>query len=165
MNMISSKGLNYFLQGIDSQRMIENNADIKKEIGVVYYTDHIREAQDYYGLYTGISQTSTRALPKGILNSYHLTLPLDSEGRDYTNIFLPVRVDGQDYYAGATWVHSVGGVTHGSFMAIGLARTPDIRVALIGLLGYYQPKILRTEFSASGTTRIIELQIGQLGAS
>jgi hypothetical protein len=165
MNMISSKGLNYFLQGIDSQLMIENNADIKKEIGVVYYTDQIREAQDYYGLYTGISQTSTRALPKDVLNSYHLTLPHDSEGQDYTNIFLPVKVDDQYYYAGATWVHSIGNVTRGSFMAIGLARTPDIRVALIGLLRYYQPKILRTEFSASGTTRIIELQVGQLGAS
>jgi hypothetical protein len=169
MRLIESQGLNYFLQGIDytsHATAVKNTTWITKEIpGVVYYTDLVRESQDYYGLYTGTSQTSTRALPKSDLSHYHLSLPLDSKGRAYTNIFKNVTIGGTQYYAGATWAHRVGGITRGSFMAIGLARTPDIRVALIGLLGFYQPKLLRTEFSVTGTTRVVELQVGQLGAS
>jgi hypothetical protein len=140
MKMVDSRGLNYFLQGIDytsHPTPVENNTWITKEIpGVVYYTDSVREVQDYYGLYTGTSQTSSRALPQGDLSHYKLTLPLDSQGRQYTNIFNPVTISGKQYYAGATWVHRVNGVTRGSFMAIGLVRTPDIRVALVGLLDY-----------------------------
>jgi hypothetical protein len=169
VKQINSKGLNYFLQGLDYKTYpapVENAKWITKEIpGVVYYTKHMRETQDYYGLYSGVTQTSTRALGIEDLANYHLSLPVDSTGQPYTNIFLPVQVDGKQYYAGATWVHKVNGVTRGSFMALGLARTPDIRVSLIGLLGYYQPSLHRTEYSASGTTRIIELQVGQLGAS
>jgi hypothetical protein len=169
MKVISSKGLNYFLQGIDyptHTTPVENNTWITSEIpGVVYCTNLVREAQAYYGLYPGITQTSTRALPLRDLGRYHMTLPLDGLGRDFSNIFLPVTIGITKYYAGATWVHKIGSKTSGAFMAIGLARTPDIRVALIGLLAYYRPTLLRSEFSASGTTRVVELQVGQLGAS
>jgi hypothetical protein len=166
---VGSKGLNYFLEGLDYTSYpspVENTTWITSEIpGVIYYTDNVREYQDYYGLYTGQSQTSSRALPITDMGRYHLTLPVDSKGVKYTNIFNPVTVGGKQYYAGATWVHRVGGVTHGSFMAIGLVRTPDIRVSLIGLLDFYHPKLLRTEFSISGTSRLVELQISQMGAN
>ncbi len=168
MRLIASRGLNYFLQGIDYSSHptpFDNNTWITQEItGVVYYTDLVRQAQDYYGLYPGYTQTSTRALPIRDLSRYHMIIPLDSMGRDYTNIFTPVTIGGTKYYAGATWVHQVSGKTRGVFLAIGLARTPDIRVALLGLLQYYHPTLLRSEFSASGTTRVIELQVSQLGA-
>jgi hypothetical protein len=169
MKVISSQGLNYFLQGIDyptHPTPVENGTWITSEIpGVVYYTSLVHEEQAYYGLYPGVTQTSTRALPLRDLGRYHMTLPLDGLGRDFSNIFLPVTIGSTKYYAGATWVHKIGDKTSGAFMAIGLARTPDIRVALIGLLAYYRPTLLRSEFSASGTTRVVELQVGQLGAS
>ena len=166
---LGNKGLNYFLQGIDytsHSAPVEDSTWITSEIpGVVYYTDQVRANQDYYGIYTGLSQTSSRALPISDLGHYNLMLPVDANGLKYTNIFNPVTVSGKQYYPGATWIHRVDGVTHGSFMAIGLVRTPDIRVSLIGLLDYYHPKLLRTEFSISGTSRLVELQISQMGAN
>jgi len=168
MRMIDSRGLNYFLQGIDSSfysSPVDNNTWITNSIGVVAYTDQIRESMDYYGIYTGLTQTSTRALPIKDLSRYHLVLPTDSQGNAYSNIFIPITTGGKQYYAGAIWAHQVGGVTNGAFMAIGLDRTPDIRVTLIGLLNYYKPTLLRSQFNVAGTTRMVELQIGQLGAS
>jgi hypothetical protein len=53
----------------------------------------------------------------------------------------------------------------GSLIQIGLARTPDARVMQILLLARYQPKIQRTQFDAQGTTRLITLQVGQVGTN
>jgi hypothetical protein len=168
MRDINNKGLNYFLQGVDYTTYstpVENNTWITQSLsGVVYYTSKVREAQDYYGLYPGYSQTATRALPLRDMGRYHMTLPVDSTGNNYSNIFLPVTTGGTKYYAGATWIHQEGSIIRGSFLAVGLARTPDIRVALTGLLIYYHPSIQRSEFTASGTTRIVELQMAQMGA-
>ena len=165
MRLIEARGLNYFLQGIDSSfhaSPVDNNTWITNSIGVVSYTDQIRASMDYYGIYTGLTQTSTRALTIKGISCYHMTLPIDSQGKEYSNIFNSV---GTQYYAGAIWAHRVGNVTNGVFMALGLDRTPDIRVTLIGLLNYYKPTLLRSQFNVVGTTRMVELQIGQLGAS
>jgi hypothetical protein len=168
MRMIAAQGLNYFLQGIDSSyhsSPVENDTWITSSIGVVSYTDQIRAAMDYYGIYTGLTQTSTRAIPINGLNLYHMVLPTDAQGNTYSNIFIPIASGSNQYYAGAIWAHQVGGVTNGAFMAMGLDRTPDIRVTLIGLLNYFKPTLLRSQFNVVGTTRMVELQIGQLGAS
>jgi hypothetical protein len=168
MRMIAAQGLNYFLQGIDSSyhsSPVENDTWITDSIGVVSYTEQIRAAMDYYGIYPGLTQTSTRAVPFTDISRYHMVLPIDSQGNAYSNIFNPITSGGKQYYAGAIWAHRIGGVTNGAFMAMGLDRTPDIRVTLIGLLNYYKPTLLRSQFDVVGTTRMIELQIGQLGAS
>ena len=47
--------------------------------------------------------------------------------------------------------------------AIGLTRIPDIRVAALALLMYYRPTVYRSEFGASGTSRLVTLQLGQQG--
>ena len=53
----------------------------------------------------------------------------------------------------------------GSLIQIGLARTPDVRVMQILLLARYKPLIQRTQFDAQGTTRLITLQVGQVGTN
>ena len=168
MRIIDAAGLNYFLQGIDSSyhsSPVDNETWITSSIGVVSYTAQIRAAMDYYGIYPGLTQTSTRAIPITDISRYHIVLPTDSQGNAYSNIFIPITSGSKQYYAGAIWTHQVGGVTNGAFMAIGLDRTPDIRVTLIGLLNYYKPTLIRSQFNVVGTTRMVELQIGQLGAS
>jgi len=57
-----------------------------------------------------------------------------------------------------------GGTTRGSFMALGLARTPNLKVAMLGILAQYKPSIYRADFTVKGTTRVIVLQLGQIGA-
>ena len=135
---------------------VETTSWITGSIGVLTYTNPLKENMNYYGIYPGTDQTATRSLSRVDLNNYNMI--------DYADIFTPENVGGNVYCAGATWVHTASGHPRGAFMAIGLARTPDIRVSLIGLLAYYHPSILRTEFRASSTTRLVELQIGQMGA-
>jgi hypothetical protein len=57
-----------------------------------------------------------------------------------------------------------GGTTRGSFMSLGLARTPNLKVAMLGILAQYKPSIYRADFTVKGTTRVIVLQLGQIGA-
>ena len=169
MQLIGQSGINYFLQGIDSAyhtTAINNSTSIIDTNGhVVYYTDLIRESMDYYGIYTGLTQTATRSLSYADVSLYHMTLPKNSQGNTYSNIFIPFTDNGKQYNTGAVWTHKAGGVTNGALLALGLDRTPDIRVTLIGLLNYYKPTLLRSQFNVVGTTRMVELQIGQLGAN
>jgi hypothetical protein len=160
MEQVGPAGLNGFLQGIDGQAFWSNGNWVTSDIGVVEFTPNIKDSMNYYGIYPGKSQTATRALPLSYLNSYHLYLPNDTNGVYTTNIFNPVG----DYHAGATYNHVIDGKISGSFMAIGLTRTPDIKVALIGLLSKYKPKILRSSFDVQDTTRVVILQLGQMGA-
>jgi hypothetical protein len=154
MSVIGASGLNAFVQGINSQAYSDVNTWRTSEIGVVDYTTLLKDCQNYYGIYPGHSQTSTRALPGSWLTANNFVLRV--------NIFNPVG----GYYAGAIWAHKGGdGKTHGSFMPLGLARTPDLKVAIIGVLAAYRPSIYRSDFSVTGTTRIVTLQLGQLGAS
>jgi hypothetical protein len=139
-----------FLQGLDGRGYSYDNTFMTNSIGVVAFTTKAREATNYYGIYPESYQTSTRALPIGTLTGYNMFLE--------SNIFEPVN----NYYAGATFSH-IDGVKHGSFIALGLARTPDVRVAVLGVLMFYNPKIYRSEFGSSGSTRIVVLQLGQVG--
>ena len=138
---------------------VEINPWITGSIGVVSYTNLLNQDMNYYGIYPGHSQTSTRALPLYDLSKFNLVLPKDSHGVNSTNIFNPVN----GYYAGATWAHKVSGVTKGSLLALGLDRTPDIRVVVSGVLAQYRPSIVRSNFDTSTTTRIVVLQLGQVG--
>ena len=55
--------------------------------------------------------------------------------------------------------------TTGSFLAIGLTRTPDIRVTTLGLLSYYQPNLFVSGYTVSDTSRLVVLQLGLVGGS
>ncbi|MDQ1278762.1 MAG: hypothetical protein QG670_22, partial [Thermoproteota archaeon] len=159
MKYVGPEGLNGFLEGLDGTEYVKNDTWITQEIDVVYSTDLAAEKANYYGIYPESYQTATRALPSDTLASYHVYLNLE------TVMFEPKQIGGKSYYAAATYSHKSNNTIHGSFTAVGLARTPDIRVFILNLLMFYQPKIYRSEFGASGTSRLIVLQLGQIGGT
>lgn len=147
-------GLNAFLKGLD----VENNpsysydgSGITGSPGVVSFTTEAFYYSNYYGLYPSPYQTATRALPSWIQGTYD-TVAMAS-------VF--DQVDGR--YAAATFKH----VGTGAFTAIGLTRTPDIRIAALALLMYYHPIIYRSEFTLDPderpTQRLVVLQLSQQG--
>jgi len=141
-------GLNAFLRGLDSQSYSYNSGGITGSPGVVQFNQDASYYSNYYGVYPSPYQTSTRALPTSILSTYHLTS---------TEIFYRVN----NWIAAATYRHTGGG----ALTAIGLTRIPDIRVTVLGLLIYYRPTIYRSEFGASGTSRLVTLQLSQQGGT
>jgi hypothetical protein len=88
------------------------------------------------------------------MSTYHLTVAPNAY------IFQVVG----NWIAGATFNHrGSGNIIHGSLTAIGLTRTPDIRITALGLLQHYRPSIYKSEFGASGTSRLVVLQLAQHG--
>jgi hypothetical protein len=115
----------------------------------------VADLSSYYGIYPSNSQTSTRALSNTTMSAYNLKVGL--------NIFNP----SGDYLAGAIYNHYATAQTSitGSFLALGLTRTPDVRVATLSLLSYYQPRVYASEYTATGTSRLVVLQLGMAGDS
>jgi hypothetical protein len=113
------------------------------------------DSSNYYGIYPSPYQTSTRALPTSIRGTYHLDVT--------TYVFNPVG----NYIPAAVYRHTVttGGTSNyqGALYAIGLARTPDIRLTALGLLADYRPRLYRSEYTAKGTSRLVVLQLGLVG--
>ncbi len=151
---IASKGINAFLQGLDSKTYLSDGTGITSSVGVVTFTTQTKHFCNYYGIYPSTYQTSTRALSNSILPSYHLTMGL--------NIFNPVG----NYYPGAIYNHVAAGSTNitGSLLALGLTRTPDVRVTGLSLLSYYHPRLYASEYSTHGTSRVVILQLGLVGS-
>ena len=147
MRLVGAAGLNAFLQGIDNQAYSYNTNWITGEPGVVYLSSEALYYCNYYGIYPSPYQTSTRALPDSILTTYHLTAT--------SYIFNPVN----HWIAGAVYKNRVSGL----FLALGLTRTPDIRLTGLGLLCAFKPRLYRSEYTASGTSRLVILQLGQVG--
>ncbi len=144
-----------FLRGLDNQTYGTSGSavtDSADRPGVTL-TQAAIDACNYYGIYPSTYQTSTRALADSIRPSYNLTIGL--------NIFNPVG----GYNPGTIYNHVFAGTSTitGSFMALGLTRTPDIRLTSLGLLSYYKPRLYRSEYSAYGTSRLAVLQLGLLG--
>ncbi|MCW4046070.1 MAG: hypothetical protein NWE99_00695 [Candidatus Bathyarchaeota archaeon] len=106
----------------------------------IYYSN-------YYGIYPASYQTATRALPTWITTTYNLTVT--------TSLFDAVN----NYRAGAVYRNAVSG----GFLALGLTRTPDIRLTALGLLADYKPRLYRSEYTANGTSRLVVLQLGLVG--
>ncbi|MEM3825448.1 MAG: hypothetical protein QXG27_04845, partial [Candidatus Bathyarchaeia archaeon] len=144
-------GLNAFLRGLDRQTYSYDPTDIKGSPGVVYLSSEVMYYCNYYGIYPSPYQTSTRALPTSILNTYHLNVAL--------YIFNPVG----NYIPGAVYRHISQNDKNGTFFALGLTRTPDIRLTTLGLLSYYKPRLYPLEYTATNATRLVVLQLGQAG--
>lgn len=147
MRHVGPAGLNAFLQGIDNQSYSYNSGWITGSPGVVYLSSEALYYCNYYGIYPSPYQTATRALPSSILSMYHLTVT--------SYIFDQVG----NWIAGAVYKNNVSG----SFLALGLTRTPDIRLTALGLLSAYKPRLYRSEYTATGTSRLVVLQLGQTG--
>jgi hypothetical protein len=163
MICVGTAGLNAFLRGLDGQEYdawwwdgdewVYDNGWITSGIGVVQFTDNARDKCNYYGIYPSPSPTASRALPTSIETDYHLTrsaLIFELKG---------------DYSAAATYRHTGGAVEGGALTAIGLTRIPDVRIAALALLVYYNPTIYKTVFGASGTSVLVTLQLGQQGGT
>ncbi|MGB9779137.1 MAG: hypothetical protein ACPLW8_06985, partial [Candidatus Bathyarchaeales archaeon] len=102
---------------------------------------------NYYGIYPSTYHTATRALPSWITSTYDLKIT--------TYIFDNV----SGWLAGAVFRHTVSG----ALFALGLTRTPDIRLTALGLLCDYKPRLYRSEYTAANATRLVVLQLGQVG--
>ncbi len=156
MNMVSTQGLNAFLQGIDNQTYSYSSSTTGSP-GVVNLSTKALNSCNYYGIYPSQYQTSTRALSTSILNSYHLNVT--------TYVFNTVST----WIPGAIYRHSitVNGTAQfsGGFFALGLTRTPDIRLTVLGLLSDYNPSLYPSEYTALGTSRIVVLQLGLAGGN
>jgi len=149
---VKQAGLNAFLRGLAGLDYSYSTTDIKKEINVVYLTSEAIELCNYYGIYPNPYQTSSRALNESVLvGTYGLTA---------TELF-ERSSDHPTYIPAATYRNDDGG----AFTAIGLTRTPDPRVAALAILMYYRPTIYRSEFQASGTARLVTLQLAQQGGT
>jgi len=153
MMRVGAGGLNAFLRGLDNQTYLYNGNWITGSPGVVYLSSEALYYCNYYGIYPAPYHTATRALPSWITGTYHLTIT--------TYVFDPVG----NWIPGAIYRHVAAGddkIT-GSFFALGLTRTPDIRLTALGLLCDYKPRLYRSEYTANGTSRLVVLQLGQVG--
>jgi hypothetical protein len=152
-------GLNAFLQGLNNENYAYNSAwitkDITTEYGVrVQFTAEAYYRSNYYGIYPASEQSASRALPGP-------GAPNDITRRYNLAIIAPVFNPVNGYYAAATFRHNSG---KGALIAIGLTRTPDIRITALALLIYYKPNIFKETFTAPGKSRLVILQLAQLGS-
>jgi len=156
MRAVEAAGLNAFLRGLDNLTYSYDSSWLTgSPSGVVYLSNEAVDSSNYYGVYPSPYQTSTRALPTSIISAYNLNVT--------TYVFNTVG----NLIPAAVYRHTVttGGTTHyqGAFYAIGLTRTPDIRLTALGLLADYRPRLYRSEYTANGTSRLVVLQLGLVG--
>jgi hypothetical protein len=148
MKSVAAAGLNSFLRGLDGKGYVTDTIgwitselpSVPLSVNAIYYTN-------YYGIYPAAYQTATRALPIGITSTYNLTVT--------ASLFDTV----SGYRAGAVYRNAVSG----GFLALGLTRTPDIRLTALGLLSDFKPRLYNSEYTANGTSRLVVLQLGLVG--
>jgi hypothetical protein len=152
MRLVSNPGLDAFLQGLDNRPSYTAGSSSTSSPGVVYLSTGVLESSNYYGIYPSPYQTSTRALPTSIITNFHLDVT--------TYVFNPVG----GAIPAAIYRHiGASGTYQGGFYAIGLTRTPDIRLTALGLLADYKPRLYRSEYTTYGTSRLVVLQLGLVG--
>ncbi len=153
MKYVGPSGLTAFLKGLDNQAYTYDNTWITGSPGIVYLTTPTQYYCNYYGVYPSLYQTATRALPSSVLGTYHLNAT--------TYVFDQVG----NWISGAIYRHAAPGSGNftGGLFALGLTRSPDIRLTALGILCDYKPRLYRSDYSAAGTSRLIILQLGQVG--
>jgi hypothetical protein len=156
MRMTSQGGVRAFLQGLDNQQYNHDGSGVTSDVGDVTLTEDSVNYCNYYGIYPSVHQTSTRALSNSITSDYNLSIGF--------SIFNPP-AGHENYNAGAIYRHVFDGSTDvtGLLLALGLTRTPDVRLTGIGILSYYHPRLYRSEYTAYGTSRLVVLQLGLVG--
>jgi hypothetical protein len=153
MNKTDRAGLNAFLQGLDNQSYLLSSTLVTQDVGTASLSSMAIDKCNYYGIYPSPNQTATRALNSSITSQCHLTVT--------TNVF-----DAKSgCYPGAVYRHVATGASNftGSIFALGLTRTPDVRLTVLGLLCDYKPELYRSEYTVSGTSRLVVLQLGLAG--
>jgi hypothetical protein len=153
MKSVGAAGLNAFLRGLNNQNYEYDSTWITGDSGdnpglaSVPLSPEARYYCNYYGIYPTAYHTATRALPSWITSTYNLTVT--------TYIFNSVG----GWIAGAVYRHRVSG----ALFALGLTRTPDIRLTALGILCDYKPRRYPLQYTAANATRLVVLQLGQTG--
>ena len=153
MIAVGASGLNSFLEGLNNETYFYNNTWITGDSGAdpglanVWLSPDALNNSNYYGIYPSPYQTATRALPVYILSRYNLSV----------KSYILQQVD--TWLPGAFYQHA----GTGSFLALGLARTPDIRLTALGLLCGYKPRLGPSQYGAAGTSELVVLQLGEVG--
>lgn len=144
-------GRTAFLQGLDNQNYFYSQGEGVGPQEVVNLTSQALYYCNYYGLYPSSSQTASRSIPLTVLNNYHLSIA-------FQMFDIP---PGDTAVGGALLSNSVSG----SFLDLGLTRTPDVRLTALGLLGYYQPTLYPTAQTTSQSSRLVVLTLGLMGGT
>ena len=153
MRQVGPAGMNGFLQGLNNEQYTYDNtwitgdSDSDSRLASVHLTPEAVYYCNYYGIYPSPYHTATRALPSSILSRYNLTVT--------SYVFEQVGT----WIASAVFRHGVSG----SFLALGLTRTPDIRLTALSLLCDFKPRLYRSDYTAFGTSRLVVLQLGLVG--
>jgi len=154
MMEVGASGLNAFFEGLNNQSYVYNptwiTGDSTSDPGLasVYLSSDAQNNCNYYGIYPSQYQTATRALPVSILSMYNLTVT-SYILQEVDNAWLP----------GAFYKHAGAG----ALLALGLARTPDIRLTALGLLCGFKPRLFPSQYGATGTSRLVVLQLSEVG--
>jgi hypothetical protein len=150
MSQVAPAGVRAFLQGLNNQTY---NYDATGLVDTSQHTVTLTADTlincSYYGIYPFPNQTATRSLSNSIISTFNLTVP--------TYIFY--NVSGAN--AGAIYKQA----NTGALLAIGVTRTPDIRLTALGLLSYYKPRLYNIEQTAADTSRLVVLQLSQVGGA
>jgi hypothetical protein len=150
---VGAAGLNSFFEGLNNETYAYNDTWITgsssddSNLANVGLSSEASYYSNYYGVYPSPYQTATRALPVAILNRYNLNAT--SYVLNQVDTWLP----------GAFYEHAGSG----AFLALGLARTPDIRLTALGLLCGYKPRLYPSKLQDTETSRFVVLQLGQAG--
>lgn len=149
VNKVGSAGRTAFLQGLDNQSYFFRTDSGVGPGEIVTLTSEAQYCCNYYGLYPNPSQTASRSTPLSVRSDYNLTIAFQM-----FNI-----TPNSSYVGGALFKNSVSG----SLLALGLTRTPDVRLTALGLLGYYKPSLYPTEQTTSSSSRLVILSVGRMG--
>ena len=152
MKKVDTAGAIAFLDGLTTADPSGLSTNIKEEVGVVGLSSYALDRCNYYGIYPNSNQTAARALNAAMLEGTYGLIP--------TELFVR-STDYPNHIPAATYLNEDGG----ALTAIGLTRTPDVRVAALALLMYYHPNVYRSNFGDRETSRLVTLQLGQQGGT
>jgi hypothetical protein len=148
MSRVAQSGVQAFLRGLDNLGYAyDTNGLVDTNQKTVMLTPEASGNCSYYGIYPFPNQTATRSLDNSIISTFNLTVP--------TYIFS----NSSGSNAGAVYKQSTSGV----LLAIGVTRIPDIRLTALGLLSFFKPRLYRAEHTVADTSRLVVLQLGQVG--
>lgn len=156
MQQTQGAGVIAFLRGLDNQAYSTSGTVVDNNDRQANLSQTALDACNYYGIYPFSSQTATRTVMESVLTTYHLSVGV--------NVLDPLSVSGSTYYPGTLYNHGSTTIS-GSFLALGLTRTPDVRITALSLLSYYHPRVYASEYTAMGTSRLVVLQLGLAGGS